>query len=257
MKHNPIFWAYNMYGHKVIRNFEIENIEKNMTVQRYWVNADGLDNNNYMYYENFQLFDQFDSNGCEYERYGSIIEEGDLVVDIGANIGMFARRALERGCSKVICIEPTTKAFSCLIDNIPYDKSDFYKFAIGYEEGFGDIKVKYTTLGGSTMFKDNDTFDKIEKVSVYTINHLWEVGIFPDNIDFIKIDTEGGEIPIMSQITDENLLRIKKGSLEYHLQTGGSNEHYSEFLNRLSKLGYNHFTNHYNNGDRLLNFWKT
>jgi len=252
--HNPKFWSYDSENNKLVRDFSIEKISKKMTVLRYWEMLDGLDNNNYMYYENFDMYDEFGSIGCEYERMECVIGQGDVVVDIGANIGMFSRRAIERGCSKLICIEPTTRAFSCLIDNIPYSVATFNKFAIGKENGILDIGIDTSALGGSSLF-NVDKCDYNEKVPVFNINFLWEASILPDTVDFMKIDSEGGEQHIIDTITDTNLNRIKKGSMEYHISFG-SEEHYYEFIIRLEGLGYNHFTKIFSSNDKLLNFWK-
>ena len=51
-------------------------------------------------------------------------------LDLGANIGVFAHRAEIRGASKVICFEPVTPTFNCLIKN-KGQKTSVYKNAIG------------------------------------------------------------------------------------------------------------------------------
>lgn len=55
----------------------------------------------------------------EYEREDCKILPEDVVVDIGANVGMFARLAGLRGASQIFCFEPDSKNFSCLVENAP------------------------------------------------------------------------------------------------------------------------------------------
>ena len=70
---------------------------------------------------------------------GGVLEEGDIVVDIGANVGMFSRRAIEKGCSKLISFEPFSKTISCLIDNLPSDITNIHKIAVSNNNGRSNI----------------------------------------------------------------------------------------------------------------------
>jgi hypothetical protein len=48
---------------------------------------------------------------CDYEKKGCYIKSDDkVVVDVGANIGIFTRLALERGVEKVYAFEPSFDA---------------------------------------------------------------------------------------------------------------------------------------------------
>src|SRR5262252_2026765 len=46
--------------------------------------------------------------------YGGRIHAGDVVLDAGANVGVFVRKALWAGASKVIAIEPAPENLECL-----------------------------------------------------------------------------------------------------------------------------------------------
>jgi hypothetical protein len=47
------------------------------------------------------------------------IQTGDVVLDCGANIGVFTRQALNKGAAKVIAIEPAPENLECLRRNFP------------------------------------------------------------------------------------------------------------------------------------------
>src|SRR6202008_4958913 len=46
--------------------------------------------------------------------YGTGIRRGDVVLDAGANVGVFTRKALWAGAAKVIAIEPGPENLECL-----------------------------------------------------------------------------------------------------------------------------------------------
>ena len=107
---NKKIWTLDKEGNEVLRDLAKEN--ESFTMDRYY--SGDFDGNNYMWHEMFTNF-VYDDNGCDYERYGCFIKEGDVVLDIGGNIGIFAHRAEFRGASKVISFEPLTPTFNCLI----------------------------------------------------------------------------------------------------------------------------------------------
>jgi|LGOV01.1.fsa_nt_gb FkbM family methyltransferase len=138
-----------------------------------------------------------------YQRYYHL-KEGDVVVDCGANIGMFTVKAAkivgEKG--KIIAVEPEERNLKCLKKNIEinglkncvvvskgvWSEKSRMKFFLGPASGWHSLieeswfREKYTSL--------EKTFAEIE---VDTLNNiLKELEI--DKVDFIKMDIEGAEI---------------------------------------------------------------
>lgn len=259
-EHNPIFWTIGKDGKKMERDLLKES--ERFSLDAYNNGEDGIDDINYIYYEMFQMFDVYDSQGSDYERYGCLINPGDVVVDIGGNIGMFSRRALERGASRVITFEPMTKAFSCLVDNVGYDV-EAYNIAISKETSSTKMGVssRINNLGGSTLKleeleKENREIIYTEPCITMSLEDLWKLGVLPETIDFLKVDCEGGEKEIIESLTDEHLSRIKKISMEYHAGWLG-HELREEFTNRLHNLGFQIFTLFHGEGSLAqLHFWK-
>ena len=256
MIENKKFWTLSHDGTEVLRDLKKEN--ENFTRERYV--EGGFDANNYQWYEMFHHF-VFDDNGCDYERYGCLIQKGDVVLDLGANIGIFAHRAEIRGASKVICFEPVTPTFACLLKN-KGPKTFVYKNAVGGKNGFTtfNIHTDYTHIGGGTNNKqdlklDNKNVIFSEKVIVIGINEIFN-GL-SEKIDFMKIDIEGGEVDVLTSISDENLSSLRCLSAEFHKTYEAFDEFQSNFTGRMYHLGFKHFIVYHGDGDlRTLTFWK-
>jgi predicted RNA methylase len=53
----------------------------------------------------------------EYDRYGSKVEPGDVVIDFGAFVGMFSHFALTKGAKHVYAVEGEKSHYECLEAN--------------------------------------------------------------------------------------------------------------------------------------------
>jgi FkbM family methyltransferase len=250
------FWTLTENGSQVLRNLAEEN--KFFTTQKYY-NGE-FDSNNYQWFEMFGHF-VHDDIGCDYERYGCYIRPGDVVLDIGANIGIFAHRAEQRGASKVISFEPLTPTYNCLSKNLG-PKTISYKNAVGGKSNVVtfNIHTNYTHIGGGTSFlQDMKLSDKkivhFEKVFVVGINDIFEN--FETKIDFMKLDVEGGEVEILSTIKNEHLSSLRCLSAEFHRTYDEFDNFQNSFTERMHSLGFTSFTLYYGDGTlRTLNFWK-
>jgi FkbM family methyltransferase len=253
---DKLFYTLNPDGSQVLRNLAKEN--ENFTLESYKLGE--FDANNFQWYEMFHHY-VFDDNGCDYERMGCFIKEGDVVLDLGANIGIFAHRAEIRGASKVISFEPMTPTFNCLIKNIG-PKTTVYKNAVGSENKFVDFRIHtdFTHIGGGT----SDSQDLLlagrsiihsERAYMININDVFE-GI-GTKVDFLKVDIEGGEVDVFNSIKDEHLSSLRCLSAEFHKSYDEFDLFQTNFANRMSNLGFKHFTLYHGNGDlRTLSFWK-
>ena len=242
--------------------------------KNYWVNRNGLlevnnlhdfsktfswdeSNNgnqnayNHMFNELHFSKDDY-TDGCNYERFDCKIERGDVVVDVGANIGMFANVAYHKGADKIFCFEPSDIAFSCLDRNKPF-KTKTFKTAISNYVGLTKISLpsQDDTMGASV--NSNSEFSNY--VPVTTIDSLFEAKVF-DRIDFLKIDCEGSEKSVIEGISNENLGKIKKIALEFHLSHLTEDDS-QEIIARLTSNGFRSFQLFLGDGSlRIYNFWK-
>ena len=183
-----------------------------------------------IYHEIFNLLDYYKSR----ER---LIFDGDVVVDLGGNIGIFNRWAYSQGASKVISFEPDKRYFKLLSLNAN-PKSILFNAAAAHEMGELNL-YESDHLGGSNIFGNPSV--KGYSVKTYTLNYLFETGLI-DKIDFLKVDIEGAEHAAFQGITDENLMKVRTISMEYHHSFFDFNEDLrTQFIQRLTKLGFNSY----------------
>lgn len=193
----------------------------------------------------------------DYHRVGEVeINQGDVVVDLGGNIGVFTRYAYQRGASKIVTFEPDRRYFEILKKNSP-------KNAILFNGAIGDSLGKMTLtesphLGGSNLWQDRDVLHKQYDVDIYTLDYILDNKLI-ERIDFLKVDIEGSEIMALNGISDQNLSKVKKIAVEYHhAHLNFDEELRHNFITRLNKLGFN---SHIlfcgtDNALQLIYFWK-
>lgn len=250
------FYTIDSDGLVELRDLEREG--KHFTFEKF-VNGE-FDSYNYQWQENFNSYIHNDI-GCDYERYDCYIKEDDVVLDLGANIGVFAHRAIQRGASKVICFEPMSNTFNCLVRNLD-SRCIAHKNAVG-----GDNKIETFTIhtshnntgGATTLAQDKlmDTHSEIhsEKVFVVGINEVFKA--YDNTIDFMKIDIEGGEVEVLESITDENLQSIRCLAAEFHKTYEEFEDFQKSFIDRMDKLGFKSFVLYHSGGNlRTVTFSK-
>jgi FkbM family methyltransferase len=165
------------------------------------------------------------------------IHDGDIVVDLDGNIGVFTRWAYAQGASRVITFEPDKRYFKLLkLNSDP--RSILFNAAISNSIGTTTL-YESSHLGGSNILGNGD-LDSYT-VRTYTLDYLFESGLI-DRIDFLKMDIEGAEHQALQGISDQNLMKIKNIAMEYHHAHVGFDEKLrSDFIRRLTSLGFNSY----------------
>jgi len=151
----------------------------------------------------------------EYHRHGSKVNVGDVCLDLGAFVGMFSHFALVNGASKIYSVEKNKESYNCLLEN-----------TISNPE--------ITTFLGEVSDRHNGK-------DLYSVE-----GIIEDNnlshVDFIKMDIERSEYPVLINMKDSTLNKVKKWAIEVHLDwlgDGGKWTHGPDFHHHnTSKLLY-------------------
>jgi FkbM family methyltransferase len=237
------YWFY--VGKNEVKNLgEIEGVEgSTMEIAGKW----GWDYA--IYHEVFNLKD--------YERFGNVgVKNGDVVVDLGGNIGIFTRYAYQCGASKVVTFEPDRRYFEVLRKNAPKGVV-LFNAAIGDKLGTMQL-TESEHLGGSNLWTPKNNYYTQYDVQTYTLDYLFKTGLV-DKIDFLKVDVEGSEIIALKGISDENLRRVRNIVVEYHHEHLRFDEELREtFIQRLVRLGFN---SHLlfcgtNNALQLIYFWR-
>lgn len=169
-------------------------------------------------YETMEIVDEISHNSLSEEEYawagyekGSSysnvfdVEDGDVVVDLGACIGMFSMEAIKKNIKKCYCIEPSKLHMEDLKINITDDRCVIVNKAIGN-------KNERRTFG----FYIGERRD--EEIDIVTLKHFAETyGI--DKIDFLKMDIEGYEFDIFSHQESYDWIKnnVNKIAGELHL----------------------------------------
>lgn len=183
------------------------------------------------------------------------INDGDIVVDLGANIGVFTRWAYMEGASKVISFEPDHRYFKLLKLNAD-PRSILFNAAMS--DSIGTVTLHEADhFGGSNIFWVPDSKAGYT-VRSYTLDYLFESGLI-DKIDFLKIDTEGAEINILKGISDTNIMKVRNIAMEYHHSHLNYNDELrTKFIERLNRLGFNSYLLFLgdNNALQMLYFWR-
>ena len=127
--------------------------------------------------------------------YGTGIRPGDIVLDAGANVGVFTRKALWAGAAKVIAIEPAPENLECLRRNFAAEIADGR--VVVYPKGVWDkddvlkLRVDPTDSARDTFVRQIENAQLVE-AKLTTIDKLVAELKLP-KVDFIKMDIEGAE----------------------------------------------------------------
>jgi len=191
---------------------------------------------------------------CYYRNNEKRIHDGDVVVDVGGNMGVFTRWAYSEGGSKVITFEPDRRYFQLLKLN---DNNGSILFNAAISDSIGEVELFETShFGGSNILGQGD--GESYSVRTYTLDYLFETGLV-DKIDFLKVDIEGAEHEAFNGISNENLMKVKTIAMEYHHGHRNYDEQLREnFIERLRGLGFSSFLQFLgtNNVLQMIYFWR-
>lgn len=144
-----------------------------------------------------------------------LIKDGDVVIDAGANRGVFSVKvAHEFPNAKIYAFEPVREVFLCLKKN-----TEGYPNIFCFESGLGDVTTSKQMIYRNASFESNRMVDadfnvlgdppadEIRNVPVVAIDDFAKKNDLP-RVDFIKMDTEGYEGKII-QGAAETIRRCK------------------------------------------------
>lgn len=131
-----------------------------------------------------------------YGRNNRGVQPGDVVLDCGANIGVFTRYSLNKGAKLVVAIEPAPENIECLRrnfkDEIAAGKVIVYPKGVWDKDDFLELHVDPHNSAADSFLIDKPSWGKVEKVPLTTIDKMVaELNLA--KVDFIKMDIEGAE----------------------------------------------------------------
>ncbi len=147
-------------------------------------------------------------------------QEGDTVLDIGANIGMFAM-FLSSICNgiRVHCFEPAASTRDRLISNIHRNRLEesvaVYPYAVWNQQGKRRLNHSISSGDYSLFDRNSGQLDHHEFVTCIRLSEAVRM-CGCEKVHLLKIDVEGAEPEILEGADMHVWKRIERIALEYH-----------------------------------------
>lgn len=223
---NEIYLKLNIHNDGY---FSFENIDKFKKLKdfKYINKSDDL-------WAAYPLYDIFINNCYDVEKCQ--VKEGDVVFDIGANIGLFSYYSILKGAKKVYAFEPGISQSNAIKDNFNFDNLRVEQKAVTEKTGvlrFSEHKTKSILSGFFEEEVREEDYNIIECSSVNLMEYCKYNNI--EKINFLKMDCEGSEYSIFESLSDEFIENIDKISMEYHFNSDGRVKY---LINRLENNGF-------------------
>lgn len=162
----------------------------------------------------------------------------DLVIDIGASHGFASCYFAYKG-AEVIAFEPSPDSYSLFVQNVLRNglssKINAIRAAVGAKEAIVPF-LETDALGGG-MSSVNAAFArstnigvrKFYKVEMRSIRSVL-ASLGGRRVRLLKLDCEGSELEILSELTRDDLDRIDSFAIEYHPQAYSTSELVKQIL---------------------------
>jgi FkbM family methyltransferase len=154
----------------------------------------------------------------DYDVSGFNINNEDIIIDIGAHIGLFSLFASQY-CKngKIFSYEPVEKNFSILKENIELNKiKNIIHFNSAVSNQLNKLKIFINSDDSAhSIFESDETFIEVNSTTIKSIFDQNKI----ENCNLLKLDCEGAEYQIIESIPKEYFLKIDKMMIEYHLAT--------------------------------------
>lgn len=137
-----------------------------------------------------------------YEREHTELQKGDIVLDCGANIGLFSVIAARKGCT-CYAFEPMPDAIAYLqeVSELYPEQIKIMPYALADQEGKAVFHVQNNDLIGASLLEGHNVIDKDYEVKVMTIDRFVQQEKL-DRVDYIKADIEGSERDMLKGAED-------------------------------------------------------
>jgi len=160
-----------------------------------------------------------------YEKYQEV-QEGDIVLDVGASVGPFTYSILSKNPKQIFSIEPSISEFITLTKNL----GEFSNITL--------VNKGITSING--IVESNELFGGESEMEGITFKDFIQENNI-DRIDFLKTDCEGGEYDIF-HIDNFCWLKENLGVTvgEWHLSTSELKDKFRVFRDVFLRLFPNH-----------------
>ena len=173
----------------------------------------------------------------EYEIENFSIKDDDVIIDVGAHIGLFSLLVSQKSRNgKIFSFEPIKENFSLFNSNLELNHiKNIFPF---------NMAVSKNADGVELFLSDDDSAHSIfsKKVNSISIESISLQKIFDENkIDFcklLKLDCEGAEYQIIDSLSPEYMDRIQNMAIEYHFADSRP-ELVEKLITKIKNSGFN------------------
>ena len=184
-------------------------------------------------------------NQDEYNIRKMDFEDGDVVIDIGANVGSVSLYIAKKYPNvKIYSYEAHPINYENLIRNIKHNNITnivAHNLAVSHTDGnLVNITLSPNNTGSSSIFKSTKTdseflnFD-VETISLDTIISTNDI----KKVKFLKIDCEGSEFDILENYKQVNSVEIVNMSVEIHTFMEHKGKNVKSLVNLCNKISTN------------------
>lgn len=160
----------------------------------------------------------------------------NLCIDVGANVGLFTKYLKINGCKNILCFEPNISAFSKLKENLK-DEVDLKFFNLAVSHNNTPLKLyinKDNSLVSSGCIKTDFSYE----VNSITLNDIFNQNEI-SNVDLLKLDIEGMEFDLIENCDVSQFKKIKHFLIEYHdFYFENGTEKLEKLIDKLKNNGY-------------------
>ena len=151
------------------------------------------------------------------EEYSEIEVNNRLVIDIGASICDTALYFILKGAKKIIAFEPAPEVFNMGLDNIASNNLagtiDYRNEAVGATCGLINIDDYSSLIAGGSPLRLNKNGTEIRQITLTSILDSIKID---DDRAVLKLDCEGCEYMLFSEVDTNLLQKLETIVLEYH-----------------------------------------
>ncbi|MDJ0736971.1 MAG: FkbM family methyltransferase [Nostocaceae cyanobacterium] len=159
---------------------------------------------------------------CYFPKFFDYPQKNDVVVDIGANIGLFTIQVSQNSPDcRIAAFEPFPENFNCLSNNIinfglknstvhQYAVSNNYRQDVIVTNGSRSLDNHLRKQSENNSLQSNNI-----SVNVIPLEGIFDILKSPE-ISLMKIDIEGAERDIFESVNEKTLKCIHSLAIEYH-----------------------------------------
>ena len=193
-------------------------------------------------------FKPFDCNYVNYHEFfidrcfsGLALDNLNTVIDIGANVGLFAKYMYSINTKKVILVEANPylrDSIETLLDD-DKERSVIYMNPIYGEKTTIPFRfsMENTTIGSNYFGTDDPNYGQLTNVidcETVTLDEILKDNNY-ERISLLKCDIEGGEYPFFESVTDEQIALVDRFMIEFH---GNYNQEIKPIIEKLKRNNY-------------------